>query len=93
MKFKNMIERICYNTSENDDIKEMLDSMIQTIDYSGENILFHTKVPSEVICLVEKGADVNVINSNGENVLFQHVREKNNEIIKYFIQKGTKYDL
>lgn len=91
MKFNKVIDEVCRNDSNNQNIQEILKSIIHTIDHSGENILFYAKQISDIECLIEKGANINVINNNGENVLFQHIREKNNNIAKMFIDKGTNY--
>lgn len=93
MKFNKVIDEVCHNDSNNQNIQEILQSIIYTIDHAGENILFYAKQASDVECLISKGAHVNIVNNNGENVLFQHVREKNNDIVKIFIDKGTSYDL
>lgn len=93
MKFNKVIDEVCRNDSNNENIQEILQSIIYTIDHAGENILFYARQASDVECLISKGADINVVNNNGENVLFQHVREKNNDIVKILIDKGTSYNL
>lgn len=93
MKFNKVIDEVCRNDSNNQNIQEILQSIIYTIDHAGENILFYARQASDVERLISKGAHVNIVNHNGENVLFQHVREKNNDIVKIFIDKGTSYDL
>lgn len=93
MKFNKVIDEVCRNDSNNQNIQEILQSIIHTIDHSGENILFYAKQISDAECLIEKGANINIINYNGENVLFQHVRERNNDIVKMFIDKGVNYNI
>ena len=93
MKFNKVIDEVCRNDSNNQNIQEILQSIIHTIDHSGENILFYAKQISDVQCLIDKGADINIINNNGENILFQHIRERNNDIVKILIDKGTNYKI
>lgn len=93
MKFNKVIDEVCRNDSNNHNIQEILQSIIHTIDHSGENILFYAKQISDVKCLIDKGANINIINNNGENILFQHIREKNNDIVKMLIDKGTNYKI
>lgn len=74
---ENFIEGVSYLVSQH--------NINVNMDNYGKNVLFHARDFNQMELLIQYGADINSVDENGNNLLFNG----NLNIIKFFITKGT----